>query len=106
MECFNGSGNLGIISSYKNELLNFSSGKLVLSEDKVKDRKFFYNSLVGHTQYPEFAEEICPQHLKYLQELAKKDKFITSGEQKQIFGKYIAEPISQCPTYRLQEKEE
>ena len=55
-----GSGNLGILfSADGKELLNFSTGKLVFSENKVKDRKWLYNSLVGPNLYPGFAEEIC-----------------------------------------------
>ena len=55
-----GFGNLGIIFSDENNLLDFSSGKLVFTEDKVENRKnIFYNSLIGPTEYPEFAEEIC-----------------------------------------------
>ena len=86
---FYGYGNLGILSSADNkELFNFSSGKLVFSENKIErdeyfyntlvgpteytkfaitkdyakapSRYYFYNSLVGPTKYPEFAEEICP----------------------------------------------
>ena len=57
---FGGSGNLGILSNGI-KLLNFSSGNLIFFEDKVgyKNRKYFYNFLVGPTEYPEFAEKIC-----------------------------------------------
>ena len=65
-DVFFGPGNLGILRSFAGDkLLNFSTGKLLFLENKVKDRKWFYNSLVGPTEFPEFVEEICPQHLLY-----------------------------------------
>ena len=74
-EYFGGCGNLGILDNEDKEsvefwlngkrLLDFSSGKLVFTKDKEKDRKYIYNSLVGPTEYPEVVEEICQKHLKY-----------------------------------------
>ena len=61
---FYGFANLGILKN-ENYLLNFSTGKLVFSENKVYRDKYFYNSLVGPTQYPELAEDICQNHIKY-----------------------------------------
>ena len=58
-EWYYGSGNLGILASFKNKMINFSTIKLWFSENKVEDRKLFYNSLVGPTEFPEFAEDIC-----------------------------------------------
>ena len=58
-EFFGGSANLGVLHS-ENLLLNFSTGKLVFSKNKVKRDKWFYNYLAGPTHYPEFADEICP----------------------------------------------
>ena len=58
-EQFTGNGNLGILSSMSNKLLNFFSGKIVITKNKIEYRSEFYNSLVGPTKYPEFAEEIC-----------------------------------------------
>ena len=54
---FCGRANLGIVYNDK-QLLNFSTGKLVVSENNVKRDIKFYNTLVGPTEFPEIAEEI------------------------------------------------
>ena len=49
---------MGIIANAK-YLVNFSSGELIVSDNNVKKRKKIYNSLVGPTEFSEFAEDIC-----------------------------------------------
>ena len=63
-EYYGGFGNLGILSTNENKLLYFFTGKLIFIEDKVgyDNRKYYYNYLVGSTNYPEYAEEICQKH--------------------------------------------
>ena len=71
-----GSCNVGVLS-FGSELLNFSTGDLVLKEEEAKRSKKFYNALVGPTFYPELAEKVS---LKY-----KLDDFIQSEECKKLF---------------------
>ena len=54
---FGGLGNLRIISTY-GYTMDFHAGKLVIKEDKRRE-KAYYNSLVGPTHFPELAEEVC-----------------------------------------------
>ena len=61
-----GKANLGITIDLNNkQILNFSTGKLVVTENKHNRNKYFYNLLVGTTEFPELAEEISQKHLKY-----------------------------------------
>ena len=90
---FSGSANLGIVSNDE-QLLNFSTGKFVVTENKEKNRVQFYNLLVGPTEFPELAEEISQRHYSYQLEFVKSDDFITSKECKKIFGELI-QPINQ-----------
>ena len=56
---FYGYGNMGILSSDTNSFLDFSTGKLIVSKNKVENRKYFYNSLFGAVAFPELADDKC-----------------------------------------------
>ena len=81
---FHGSANLGIVFSDE-LLLNFSSGKLQTIRINEQNDKKFYNSLVGPTEFPELAEEISQQHIKYQLELAEKDDFINFKDCQKLY---------------------